>query len=241
MFKQIPNEEGSRSKLQIGVFGAARSGKTVYLTTLYWLSKHGKLPDDVAGLLPADAESAGYLGERLAMIEAGQWPKGNVDCHKISFFVSRKNGKGLWLKTNDFKGGDFTAAFYSSSNDSLSKNRAEQFIRDLFAGCSAFVFMVDSDSIRAASESPGSMETQTRVIQQAGAVETTLNLLHRAMWKLSVFHPPVAVVFTKSDQHPECAADPEAYARRHMAPTLNYLKQHAESSPILCGKQYGTN
>ena len=36
------------------------SGKSVYLTTLYWIAKKGRLPEKISSLLPGDSNSAKY-------------------------------------------------------------------------------------------------------------------------------------------------------------------------------------
>ncbi len=219
-----PSEQPHRSKIRLGLFGATRSGKTVYLTTLYWQSKKGLLPKGIVGLLPADRESAKYLGERYAMVEAGQWPAGNLDSQTVALEISLKY-RVIKLTTNDFRGGDFTSAFYS--NDPATKERAEQFVRNLFHGCSAYMFLVDCSDIRTALENRSDLDSQQIATDRGGAIETTLNILRRKTWGLRVFHHPVAVVFTKGDLHPECMADPEAYAKQHLRPTWDYLHQHA--------------
>ena len=143
----LPEESGRRSKVRLGLFGATRAGKTVFLTTLYWLSKKGRLPAEVRGVLPADPESASYLGERYAMLEAGQWPRGNVASHRVTLEISLAT-EIITLSTNDFRGGDFTAAFYS--DDPAHQEQAQDFIRQLFAGCSAYVFLIDCSDVNAA-------------------------------------------------------------------------------------------
>src|ERR1700676_1814248 len=129
MSQQTTNEPShSGSALRVGIFGATRAGKTVYLTTLYWLAQKGLLPPGVHGLRPLGPESVEYLGQRYAQLEAGQWPMGNVDSHRIALELDVGN-KGLTLSTNDFRGGDFTSAFYSS--DPQERERAERFVREL--------------------------------------------------------------------------------------------------------------
>jgi hypothetical protein len=221
-----PEESGRRSKIRLGLFGATRAGKTVYLTTLYWLSKKGQLPAEVRGVLPADPESASYLGERYAMLEAAQWPRGNVTSHRVALEISLAT-EIVTLSTNDFRGGDFTTAFYS--DDPAYQQQAQDFIRQLFGGCSAYVFLVDCSDVSAA-EHQGGLDEHAGLAQRTGAVETALNILRRDSWGFRLLHRPVAVVFTKGDQHPECLVDPESYAKRNLRPTWDYLRQHASSS-----------
>ncbi len=224
MHRPNADTQTSRIRFQLGLFGETRSGKTVYLTTLTWLAAHGQLPPGVLGLRPGDRHSAGYLSERLAMLEAGQWPKGNLDSHPISLLIDRA-GKTIELRTNDFKGGDFTAAF--CSDDPQDRERAEKFVQQLFAGSSAYIFLVDADDIRDAVENRTDLAAQTAVAKQAGAVETTLEILRNRAGGISLFHPPVAVVFTKADRHPQALEDPAAYAKQHLRPTWDYLQRHA--------------
>ncbi len=224
MSRPTAETQTSRIRFQLGLFGETRSGKTVYLTTLAWLAAHGQLPAEVHGLRPGDRHSAGYLSDRLAMLEAGQWPKGNLDSHPISLLIDRA-GRTVELRTNDFKGGDFTAAF--CSDDVQDRQRAEQFVQQLFAGCSAYIFLVDADDIRDATENRQNLDSQLAVARQAGAVETTLEILRRRAAGISLFHPPVAVVFTKADRHPQALEDPAAYAKQHLRPTWDYLQRHA--------------
>jgi hypothetical protein len=221
----LPEESGRRSKVRLGLFGATRAGKTVFLTTLYWLSKKGQLPAEVRGVLPADPESAGYLGERYAMLEAGQWPRGNVTSHRVTLEISLAT-EIITLATNDFRGGDFTAAFYSE--DPSHQQQAQDFVRQLFAGCSAYVFLIDCSDVNAA-ENQGALDDHAGLAQRTGAVETALNILRRDAWGFRLLHRPVAVVFTKADQQPECLADAEGYAKRNLRPTWDYLRQHASS------------
>ena len=126
---QLPSREESRSRsqLRLGLFGATRSGKTVYLTTLYWIAKQGRLPEKISSLLPGDSNSAKYLGERYAMVEAGEWPAGNLDSRQIVLDVSFKS-KVVTLATNDFRGGDFTAAFYSDDPANKARRAIRQWV-----------------------------------------------------------------------------------------------------------------
>ena len=187
-----PTAIRDRTALRVGIFGATRAGKTVYLTSLYWLAQKGRLPPGVHGLRPVGAESAEYLGQRFAQLEAGRWPMGNVDSHPLTLELDVGN-KTLTLATNDFRGGDFTSAFYSSEPE--EKQRAERFVRELFAGCSAYLFLVDCGDLRAAED--GGLEQQATAAQRRGAIETTLSLLRRSAWGFRTLHHPVAIVFTK--------------------------------------------
>ena len=226
---QLPSREESRSRsqLRLGLFGATRSGKTVYLTTLYWIAKQGRLPEKISSLLPGDSNSAKYLGERYAMVEAGEWPAGNLDSRQIVLDVSFKS-KVVTLATNDFRGGDFTAAFYS--DDPANKARAEQFVSGFFEKCSAYLFLVDSGDFRDSLNDNTHLAGQNTIAQRSGAIETTLRILRQKAWGLRLFHHPVAVVFTKGDLHPECLVDPDAYAKQYLRPTWDYLRQHARTS-----------
>ena len=159
----------------------------MYLTTLYWLSKKGRLPKEVSGLLPADRESAQYLGERYAMVEAGQWPAGNLDSQQVALEISLRS-RVVNLATNDFRGGDFTSAFYS--NDPASKGRAEKFVQELFQGCSAYLFLVDCGEIRASLENRGLNAQQASVANQAGAIETALSILPERVGDFACFIIP---------------------------------------------------
>ncbi len=159
------------------------------------------------------------------MLEAGQWPRGNVASHRVTLEISLAT-EIITLATNDFRGGDFTAAFYS--DDPAHQEQAQDFIRQLFAGCSAYVFLIDCSDVNAA-EQQGALDDHAGLAQRTGSVETALNILRRDSWGFRLLHRPVAIVFTKADQQPECFDDPEGYAKRNLRPTWDYLRQHASS------------
>ena len=134
----------------------------------------------------------------------------------------------MTLATNDFRGGDFTAAFYS--DDPANKEAREQFVDELFEKCSAYLFLVDSGDFGDSLNETRFWQARTRSRERSGAIETTLRILRQKTWGLRLFHHPVAVVFTKGDLHPECLVDPDAYAKRYLRPTWDYLRQHARTS-----------
>ena len=56
-----PADDATACKFRLGLFGDTRSGKTMYLTALYWSAQEG----------------------RLAMVRAGQWPPGDLDTEPV--------------------------------------------------------------------------------------------------------------------------------------------------------------
>jgi hypothetical protein len=220
-----PMDDFSRRTFRLGLFGDTRSGKTVYLTALKWLAEEGRLPAGVNGLRPADPESARYLGRRVAQMRSGNWPEGTIDTACVSFILDT-SGKSVAIKTRDFRGGDFGSAWYEGDRDDT-----ERFVSEIFEGTSAAMFLLDPADPKNLFSSDATLEENSAAERRVTAVETALEILRKQSRGFQLFHRPVAVVFTKCDEHADVMADPEGFARKHVRQQYDYLRRHA-------GKRY---
>lgn len=205
---------------RLGLFGDTRSGKTVLLSSLQWMAEEGALP---AGhnLRPDGPETARYLGERVAMMRAGQWPAGTVANTELRLLLDTPK-LTLSIKTVDFRGGDFGKAFFDGNSA-----EAERFVRTLFADTSAYVFLVAPEKVQQAIQDDSDSEDQAERERATVSVVAAMESLRKKAFGFRFCHRPVAIVFTKCDQHPEVAADPEAYARKYLRQTHEYLRTQA--------------
>lgn len=216
--KTTPSTDQRSSTFRLGLFGDTRSGKTVYLTALTCLARNDQLPPGLVNVREADGETARYLGEKMAMLSAGQWPPGNVDSCELQLLVDRDNGDVLTVTTADFRGGDLADAFYGGD-----QKAAVKFVFDLFHGCSAYMFLLDPGVIDVASPTMEEADDQQR---RLGGIMPALEILRRESWRVWAFHPPVAIVFTKCDRHPEAQSDPERFAKEHASQIWRHLQTH---------------
>lgn len=221
MSKDNGLHESADGRFSLGLFGDTRSGKTVYLTALQWLAEEGQFPVGINGLRPGDAESARYLGRRVAQIRAGQWPEGTIDTTRITLILDTPK-KSVAIHTCDFRGGDFGAAWYDGDHEDT-----ERFVQELFGGASAAVFLVDPAAVKEASAPGATVKEQEALERRVTGVVTALEILRKKSRGFRLFHRPVALVFTKCDEHPDVMADPEGFARTHMRQTYDYLRRHA--------------
>jgi len=216
-----PAVSTNATSFRLGLFGDTRSGKTMYLTALDWLAKEGPIPEGV-NVRPGDPESARYLGDRVAMIRNGQWPPPSADDSDLNLLIEYKD-QCVALYTTDFRGGDFKTAFYKgSSTDCIA------FVRRLLGNRHAYVFLVD----------PGQLEQLPD--EKSSSVVLALENIRPKGKKWVQRHRPVAIVFTKCDQHPDVTADPEDFARRHMKQTYTYLKNNARWHKFFAVSSIGT-
>ena len=215
--------ESANGAFNLGLFGDTRSGKTVYLTALQWLAEEGQLPAGVDGLRPGDAESARYLGRRVAQIRAGQWPDGTIDTTCITLILDTPK-ESVAIHTRDFRGGDFGTAWYGGNREDT-----ERFVKELFGGASAAVFLVDPAAVKAACAPGATVKERETLERRVTGVVTALEILRKKSRGFRLFHRPVAVAFTKCDKHPDVMADPEGFARAHMRQTYDYLRRHART------------
>jgi hypothetical protein len=209
--------EGNESWFRLGLFGDTRSGKTMFLAGLQCAAESGQLASDV-GLRAANPKSAQYLGSRVAQLRAGQWPPGTLDAQDVTLLVD-KGTKTIAIHAADFKGGDFARAFYDGEIA-----QTHHFLRRLFNPCHAYLFLVDPGPLKAAS-----LLTATAADQEQR--ERYIQSLVIAIGKLQswnpLFHRPVAIAFTKTDQHPDVADDPAGFAARYLNQIENYLRRYA--------------
>ena len=214
------------SAFSLGLFGDTRSGKTVYLTALQYLAEQGQHPPGVEGLRPGDSESARYLGRLVAQVRDGRWPEGTIHTTCITLLLDTP-AKTVVIRTQDFRGGDFGNAWYEGDHEDT-----QRFVAELFGGTSAAVFLVDPGAVKDAYAPDATIAEQEARERRVTGVVTALEILRKQSHGFHLFHRPVAVAFTKGDEHPEVMADPEGFARSHMRQTYDYLRRHA-------GRRYG--
>ena len=216
-------DSGVVGKFRLGLFGDTRSGKTMFLTALYNMSQEGRLPHG-CNLRGKPGASLKHLNSRLAMVRSGQWPPGDVAVEPIELLLDYRN-RAFCLRTQDFKGGDF-----GDLTEPEDKAKFNRFVDNLFAGCSAYIFLVDPAVLKVATVVPASSEAfreHRQALRVTTAVETALENLRLSGKASHWLHCPVAIVFTKSNVHPEVAEDPEGFAKQKMSPVCTYLTQYA--------------
>jgi hypothetical protein len=211
--------EGHDAWFRLGLFGDSRSGKTVYLASLQLVAEAGGLAEGV-GLRPGTPASGRYLGERVAYLRDGKWPPGTLDSTEVVLLLDRKT-QTIVMNTADFKGGDFGRAFYAGD-----EGETRDFIHSLYGRCNAYLFLVDPGALKSAS-----LPSATRIDQdqRERCIQSIVIALGMLKNTLIPFHKPVAIAFTKTDLHPDVTADPEAFARKHLAQADDYLRRFAPS------------
>ena len=218
------DQNAAVSNFRLGLFGDTRSGKTMYLTSLYGSAQEGLLVKEV-NLRPNPGSSMKHLNSRLGMIRAGRWPPGDLDIEPIELLLDYK-GQTFSLRTRDFKGGNF-----GNLTEPTSKAEFEQFVNDLFNGCSAYIFLVDPGVVFRSQEpnlSPDEKYKREReALRVNSAVELALEKVRPSGRISHLMHRPVAIVFTKCDLYPDVTIAPAAFARKYLEPTCRYLDTHA--------------
>lgn len=212
------------SHFRLGLFGDTRSGKTMYLTSIYDSADRGTLPKHI-NLKPQPGSSLAHLHNRLSMVRAGQWPPGDLDTELVALVVDYDNRK-YGLQTKDFKGGDF-----GDFTEPKSRAEFERFVDELFKGCSAYVFLVDPGVLKQTlepSDSPNEKRNREHAaLRVKSGIQAALEMAGCTGWTSNLFHRPIAVVFTKCDLHPEISADPATFAAKYLDSTCRHLNSHA--------------
>lgn len=183
----------------IAVLGASAVGKTVYLGMLMdMLSRQPELLQ----LLVRGAFSITLQQTAIAALSRGEFPgKTPNEPDRWNWVHSQirsaKRRRPLELIVPDMAG--------DAVLQEVDHPHTYRVIRNFLKKCAGAMILIDSPKLQAGSREQDYFTM--KLISYLGELE--------AEGKLGWAKKPVALVFTKADQCPQCAADPAAYAKAH--------------------------
>jgi hypothetical protein len=157
---------------RIGVMGHRGVGKTTLMTTLYQHAVSGRWPD--LRLAAADARTAQYLADKIAVLEAGQALPATLAETDLRFHFYHE-GKSIDLLFKDYQG------------EHVELGREEP-IRAFLRDCDAVWLCLDAGSLNDSAELFRRQQELEQIIEDYLACEPFLDL-----------HRPMALVLTKAD------------------------------------------
>ena len=167
---------------RIVILGRSRSGKTIYLASLYamlWKRMDG---------LSAKALSGAVHKELMAVVDAlqqGQWPHATVGSTQMELEVTH-NGRKRLMVTLDFAGELFAKAFV---HDQQNEPEVKQLVQSIDRAA-AVMLLVDPSVVAG--------QDRTAVVEDDFGIVQAVQRIHNWPGGAEV---PIAVVLTKADSH----------------------------------------
>jgi GTPase SAR1 family protein len=229
-------------KLDIGLFGIAGSGKTVYISMLVYDIRRNRNKEFFVEFESPVAKQ--YIDDRIEQITVHQaFPEATVfrGEAQVRFAVTRiRNPVRLWFKTIDLPGEIVFELFIPGADGVafedpfLRRNqRYRQYVEmidDLIEKCNGFLFLVDPTPARAA-------------VQDAMVGNIVRSISRRKTdnggGKLEL---PIAICMTMWDEYAETNVDPEAYAGKILRVSMNrYAKRLPACKLFTCSSVGSVN
>ena len=199
---------------KVGLFGHRNVGKTTLLAMFYRQASTGQVPG--LRLSAPEPETAEYLAEKIARIEAGEPPAGTLSETELKLRLYHGSARyDLILK--DYQGEHVT----------LGSNEP---ILDFFADCDAVLFCLDPT---------GSTEPAERLRRQQ-EVEGLLETYLEQSRNLKV-QRPIAIVVTKYDRvvAAQGLIPVEGLLEKRFGMTLHAIKHNAPDAATFAVSAYG--
>jgi GTPase SAR1 family protein/outer membrane protein assembly factor BamD (BamD/ComL family) len=199
---------------KVGLFGHRNVGKTTLLAMFYRQASTGQVPD--LRLSAPEPETAEYLAEKIARIEAGEPPAGTLSETELKLRLYHGSARY-----------DLIVKDYQGEHVTLGSNEP---ILDFFADCDAVLFCLDPT---------GSTEPAERLRRQQ-EVEGLLETYLEQSRTLKV-QRPIAIVVTKYDRvvATQGPIPVETLLEKRFGMTLHAIKHNAPDAATFAVSAYG--
>ena len=207
--RRAADSDEARERDQIVVIGRRRSGKTIFLASIYeklWKSLDGMTAKALTG------EAHRQLIEINRMLKQGQWPSSTVGATQVAMELEYHSHKRL-LVALDYAGEQFSDAF-------VKENTQDPAVKELLRhidGAAAVLLLIDP-SVIAGGDMDASVDDDFGMVQ---AVQRIRN------WP-GGDNVPIVLVLTKMDLHQRLidgSGGVKEFVRQHFPALVRVLKE----------------